>query len=310
MTGSRFVTGLFALVALGTVGRAASAIIDAVANPGGHAALIACYHGLRSAVAIAFALCTVGRTEPQRRARQPLALAACAVAMCAVVAFEAPTSHSLTALVFAGDALAVVSCLWLLAAVLALGRCFGILPEARGLVTRGPYRLVRHPVYLGELGACAGLALTSPSLRNAIVLAALAIAQRVRMSFEERALASAFTDYLDYASRTPRLIPSLAVALDIRLGGISPLSRSRFEISGIPSLLLRRTQFRRERTKMQSSLKDRRFNTPKLLAGDERGETLVEYALILLFVSTALVLTLGGLTTELQSTFEGIVAAF
>ena len=61
---------------------------------------------------------------------------------------------------------------------------------------------------------------------------------------------------------------------------------------------------------MQSSLKDRRFNTPKLLAGDERGETLVEYALILLFVSTALVLTLGGLTTELQSTFEGIVAAF
>ena len=205
--GSRLVTGLFALVALATVGGAVSAIVDAAAHPGGRAALIAGYHVLRSAVAVAFALFTVGRIEPHRRARQPLALGACGVAMGAVVAFEAPTSRSVTGLVFAGDALAVVSCVWLLASVLALGRCFGILPEARGLVTRGPYRLVRHPVYLGELAASTGLALTSPSFRNAIALAALAAAQRVRMSFEERALATAFTDYLDYAARTPRLIP-------------------------------------------------------------------------------------------------------
>ena len=205
--GSRLVTGVFALVALATVGRAVSAIVEAASHPAGHAALIAGYHALRSAVAVAFALFTVGRTEPHRRARQPLALAACAVAMGAVVAFEAPTSRSVTGLIFAGDAIAVVSCAWLLASVLALGRCFGVLPEARGLVTQGPYRLVRHPVYLGELAACTGLAITSPSLRNVVVLAALAVAQRVRMSFEERALATAFTDYLDYASRTPRLIP-------------------------------------------------------------------------------------------------------
>lgn len=277
---SRLVTGLFALVALGTVGRAVSAIVDAAANPGGHAALVAGYHGLRSAVAVAFALFTIGRIEPHRRARQPLALAACAVAMGAVVAFEAPSSHSPTGLVLAGDAVAVVSCVWLLASVLALGRCFGVLPEARGLVTRGPYRLVRHPVYLGELGACAGLALTSPSVRNVIVFAALAIAQRVRMSFEERALATAFTEYLDYAACTPRLIPALAGALDIRP------------------------------TKMPTGPRDRRFNTPKLLAGDERGQTIVEYTLILLFVSTALVVVLSGLAADLKSTFEGIVAGF
>lgn len=38
----------------------------------------------------------------------------------------------------------VVSLLW-------LGRSFSVLPARRGLVTGGPYRLIRHPVYLGEL---------------------------------------------------------------------------------------------------------------------------------------------------------------
>ena len=54
----------------------------------------------------------------------------------------------------------------MLVAALALGRCFGVLPEARGLVTHGPYRLVRHPLYLGELAAMGGLLVASPSPRN------------------------------------------------------------------------------------------------------------------------------------------------
>jgi len=43
-----------------------------------------------------------------------------------------------------------------LASLLTLGRCFGVRPAVRGLATGGPYRLVRHPMYLayvlGDIG--------------------------------------------------------------------------------------------------------------------------------------------------------------
>jgi protein-S-isoprenylcysteine O-methyltransferase Ste14 len=112
--------------------------------------------------------------------------------------------------VLTGEVLALLSCVWLLASVLTLGRCFGVLPEARGLVTRGPYGLVRHPVYLGELGACAGLVLAAPTVWNFAVAAVFAGAQAVRMRLEEAELQAHFPGYAGYAARTPRLVPRLA----------------------------------------------------------------------------------------------------
>ena len=155
----------------------------------------------RPAVFAAFCVFVFLRKPSKRPSREPVAFLACAAAILAVIALREPPEAASTALVVAGELVTVAFGVWLLVSVLALGRCFGVLPEARGLVTHGPYRFVRHPVYLGELGAAAGLVLAAPTAWNAGVLAVFLGAQAVRMRLEERALAAEFPEYSAYAAR-------------------------------------------------------------------------------------------------------------
>jgi len=156
------------------------------------------------------------RPPSVRASRAPIAFVACFGAIASIVLLQDANGTGGTGLVAAADLLTVAACLWQLVAVLALGRCFGILPEARGLVTRGPYRLVRHPVYLGELGACAGLVLGAPTAWNAVCAGGFAVFQAIRMRLEEQALAAEFSEYAAYAASTPRLLPR------VRLPGRPP----------------------------------------------------------------------------------------
>ena len=164
------------------------------------------YWTLKAAVVAAFTFFIAVRPESRRPSRDPLAFVACVAALVLVVILRQPSGGS-TTLVLAGDFVALVSYVWLLASVLALGKCFGILPEARGLVTRGPYRFVRHPVYLGELGAVLGFVIGAPTFWNIGVLVAFYAAQAVRMRLEEKALTREFPEYARYAAATPRLVP-------------------------------------------------------------------------------------------------------
>jgi protein-S-isoprenylcysteine O-methyltransferase Ste14 len=205
------VPSLFALAAAATATRAAGSVGHALSHATTRAWLLAVYGILRAGVGLAFALFTVGRAEPRRRARSPVAFLAAAAAIATVFAFSEPGRSTPEGVVIAGEAVSVVACIWLLISVLALGRCFGVLPEARGLVRRGPYRVVRHPVYLGEIGAFVGLGIASPSLKNAGAVAAVIVAQSVRMRLEEGALTEAFPDYAAYAACTPRLLPRWAL---------------------------------------------------------------------------------------------------
>jgi protein-S-isoprenylcysteine O-methyltransferase Ste14 len=90
-----------------------------------------------------------------------------------------------------------------------LNRSASIMPEARRLVTGGPYRWLRHPVYLFEEIGIIGLALPYASIWVLLWLLVHFGLQFQRMRNEERVLRGAFPDYDDYASRTARLIPGL-----------------------------------------------------------------------------------------------------
>jgi protein-S-isoprenylcysteine O-methyltransferase Ste14 len=104
-----------------------------------------------------------------------------------------------------------------LCTLLWLGRAFAILPQARRLVVAGPYRWVRHPLYLTEVIAVLGLAL---QFRQpwALLIALVSIGlQFPRMRYEEQTLAACFPEYRVYAARTARILPFLLT--DWRLNG-------------------------------------------------------------------------------------------
>src|SRR4029079_5227244 len=105
-------------------------------------------------------------------------------------------------LLVGGTAFAVCS-------TIALARSMSILPGARQLVTRGPYALVLHPLYLVEFIATTGLALQFLMPWALILLGMHCFFQFERMRSEEQLLIKAFQNYREYMSRTARLIPGL-----------------------------------------------------------------------------------------------------
>ena len=94
-------------------------------------------------------------------------------------------------------------------AVFYLGRSVSLMAEARKLVTGGPYRLIRHPLYLGEQVAVAGALLQYISPFVVLVFALQVSFQLYRMSWEEKVLRAAFPEYEAYARRTCRILPGL-----------------------------------------------------------------------------------------------------
>jgi protein-S-isoprenylcysteine O-methyltransferase Ste14 len=90
-----------------------------------------------------------------------------------------------------------------------LGRNVSIIPQARKLVKTGPYRVVRHPLYLGELISVFGIAVGEMTMPRISVFLLFMVAQIYRSLREEKLLGNIFPDYQEYCSRTPRFIPGL-----------------------------------------------------------------------------------------------------
>ena len=96
-----------------------------------------------------------------------------------------------------------------LASLLSLGRRFGVFPALRGLVTRGPYRLVRHPMYLAYVIADIGYNLQEWNFGTALLVMAGWISLLYRIHAEERIL-SQDAGWSAYAALVRhRLLPGL-----------------------------------------------------------------------------------------------------
>ena len=89
------------------------------------------------------------------------------------------------------------------------GRSFhaGANPTSGGLVTSGPYRYLRHPIYTAILlFVWAGVA-SHGSIVSVLTAIVATAAIAVRIGAEEALVAADYPEYAEYARRTKRLIP-------------------------------------------------------------------------------------------------------
>jgi protein-S-isoprenylcysteine O-methyltransferase Ste14 len=119
---------------------------------------------------------------------------------------------SLPASLTSDQATALLSGIGLLLVVvgkMTLGRSFGVVPANRGIVVRGPYTFVRHPIYTGYLITHAAFLIAHPAPWNLLVLGLADSALVVRALMEERVL-SADAGYRQYCRRVGwHLVPGV-----------------------------------------------------------------------------------------------------
>jgi protein-S-isoprenylcysteine O-methyltransferase Ste14 len=111
--------------------------------------------------------------------------------------------------VVAGFDLQMIGLVICVASFFALGRSFGFAAADRGLVQRGPYAVVRHPIYCAYFFLQFGYLLQSLSVANALIVTFICSCNIGRALVEERLLVTSGR-YDEYRLRVRwRLVPGV-----------------------------------------------------------------------------------------------------
>jgi protein-S-isoprenylcysteine O-methyltransferase Ste14 len=80
-------------------------------------------------------------------------------------------------------------------------------PTEGGLITTGPYRYIRHPIYASILYFIWAGVFAHISILNFFLASISCAAVAIRIVAEEKLIVVQYPEYTDYASRTKRIIP-------------------------------------------------------------------------------------------------------
>ena len=75
------------------------------------------------------------------------------------------------------------------------------------LIVAGPYRYIRHPMYLAVLLFCLSMLVNELNIYRAAIYLFLAITLILKILHEEKQLLQGFPEYRSYKQKTKRLIP-------------------------------------------------------------------------------------------------------
>ena len=85
--------------------------------------------------------------------------------------------------------------------------------EVREIVLTGPYRYIRHPMYLGEVVMVAGLVMTILSPFSIALLGALILFQYLRACMEQSRLSMASPEYAEHMKKSGMFFPKRSMGL-------------------------------------------------------------------------------------------------
>ena len=121
------------------------------------------------------------------------------------ITFFGKTDQALPNLV--STACVLIGMIMMLVTIRYLGRSFSLVPQARSVVQTGPYRWIKHPLYLSEEIAILGVGLQHLTPLTVIVLVLHFGVQVCRIVYEEDLLRRTCPEYSSYEASRWRLVP-------------------------------------------------------------------------------------------------------